>query len=164
MHVAIDETEGCDACEPVAASEKVRKGDYEIGYGRPPERTRFKPGQSGNPNGRPVGRPSAKTTVARVINEKVSVREGQKTRNITKLEAMVQAHALKAIKGDARSASIVIGLIARMGLLGEQEDETLAALPQEDAAIVDDFLRRIAGSDKSDASDAKEHRECAPAL
>jgi hypothetical protein len=82
---------------------------------------------------------------------------------MTKLEAMVQAHALKAIKGDPRSASIVIGLVARMGLLGEQEDTTLAALPQEDAAIVGDFLRRIAGSDKSDASDAKEHRECAPA-
>jgi len=42
--------------------------------------------------------------------------------------------------------------------LGEQEDETLAALPQEDAAIVDDFLRRVAGSDKSDASDGKGHR------
>jgi hypothetical protein len=155
MQVANNDTEGG---EPVAAPGNVRKGDYEIGYGRPPARTRFKPGQSGNPSGRPAGRPNPKTTVARVINEKVSVREGQKTRNMTKLEAMVQAHALKAIKGDARSASIVIGLVARMGLLGEPEDETLAALPQEDAAIVDDFLRRIAGSDKSDASDAKEHR------
>ncbi len=24
-------------------------GDYEVGYGRPPAHTRFKPGQSGNP-------------------------------------------------------------------------------------------------------------------
>src|SRR5262249_29705468 len=146
MQVATNETAGCDVGAAVAGSEKGSKGDYAIGYGRPPARTRFKPGKSGNPNGRPAGRPHAKTTVARVISEKVSVREGQKTRHMTKLEAMVQAHALKAIKGDARSASIVIGLIARMGLLGEQEDETLAALPQDDAAIVDDFLRRIAGS------------------
>ena len=145
-------------CEPNVSSGMPGKGQYEVGYGRPPARTRFKPGQSGNRNGRPAGRPNAKTTVARVINEKVAVREGQKTRNMTKLEAMVQAHAMKAMKGDARSASIVIGLVARMGLLGEQEDETLAALPQEDAAIVDDFLRRVAGSDKSDASDGQEHR------
>jgi hypothetical protein len=27
--------------------------DYEIGYGKPPERTRWKKGQSGNPRGRP---------------------------------------------------------------------------------------------------------------
>ena len=29
------------------------KRDYEIGYGKPPKQTRFKPGQSGNPRGRP---------------------------------------------------------------------------------------------------------------
>ena len=28
---------------------------YEVGYRRPPQDTRFRPGQSGNPNGRPKG-------------------------------------------------------------------------------------------------------------
>ena len=50
----------------------------EVGYGRPPKNTRFKSGQSGNPKGRPAGRPNAKTTIARVISEKVPVREGEK--------------------------------------------------------------------------------------
>jgi hypothetical protein len=145
-------------CEPDISSGMPGEGQYRVGYGRPPIHARFKPGESGNPNGRPAGHPNAKSTVARVINEKVAVREGQKTRNMTKLEAMVQAHAMKAMKGDARSASIVIGLVIRMGLLGEHEDITLAALPQEDVAIVNDFLRRNAGSEKSDASDAKEQR------
>jgi hypothetical protein len=27
--------------------------DYEVGYGRPPKETRFQPGKSGNPRGRP---------------------------------------------------------------------------------------------------------------
>jgi hypothetical protein len=27
--------------------------DYDVGYGRPPKETRFKPGKSGNPRGRP---------------------------------------------------------------------------------------------------------------
>ncbi|MFN3628264.1 MAG: hypothetical protein ACK4S3_10370, partial [Parvibaculum sp.] len=30
-----------------------KRGDYEIGYGRPPVGTRFKKGQRANPNGRP---------------------------------------------------------------------------------------------------------------
>jgi hypothetical protein len=30
------------------------KGDYEIGYGKPPAGRRFKKGQSGNPTGRPA--------------------------------------------------------------------------------------------------------------
>ena len=29
--------------------------DRKVGYGNPPEHTRFKPGQSGNPLGRPYG-------------------------------------------------------------------------------------------------------------
>ena len=28
---------------------------YEVGYGKPPVHTQFKPGQSGNPKGRPKG-------------------------------------------------------------------------------------------------------------
>ena len=35
----------------VATPASRRKGDYEIGYGKPPKQNRFKPGQSGNPAG-----------------------------------------------------------------------------------------------------------------
>ena len=31
----------------------MKKKDYEIGYKKPPKHTQFKPGQSGNPKGRP---------------------------------------------------------------------------------------------------------------
>lgn len=31
------------------------QADYRVGYGRPPRRHRLKPGQSGNPKGRPKG-------------------------------------------------------------------------------------------------------------
>jgi hypothetical protein len=119
--------------------------DYKIGYGRPPEHTRFKKGQSGNPNGRPQGRANAKTIVARAINEKVTVREGDRARAMTKLEGMLQAHLVKAIKGDARSASLVINLVARLGLLADTENETLTALSEEDQAILDDYVRSKTG-------------------
>jgi len=33
----------------------ANKGLFEVGFGKPPRSTRFKPGQSGNPNGRPRG-------------------------------------------------------------------------------------------------------------
>jgi hypothetical protein len=143
---------------PKASTGKARNGQSEVGYGRPPLHTRFKAGRSGNPHGRSAGRPNTKTTVARVINETVPVREGDKTRQMTKLEAMLQAHTLKAMKGDARSASIVIGLVTRMGLLGESETETLAGLSEEDDAILADYVRRNTSSTKCDSENDLEKR------
>lgn len=128
--------------KPAKRGKKVPKGDYEVGYCRPPVHTRFPPGVSGYPKGRPVGRPNNKTAVARVINETVSVREGDKIRTISKLEAILQAHTMKAIKGDPRSASIVIGVVKGMGLLGETEADALEKLSQEDDEILADYMRR----------------------
>jgi hypothetical protein len=117
----------------------------KVGYRRPPRRTRFKKGQSGNPNGRPQGRANAKTIVARAINEKVTVREGETERAMTKLEGMLQAHLVKAIKGDARSANLVINLVTRLGLLAETENKTFTALSEEDHAILDEYVRSKTG-------------------
>jgi hypothetical protein len=116
--------------------------DSKVGYRRPPKLTQFKKGQSGNPRGRPQGRANAKTIVSRAINEKVTIREGDKARDMTKLEGMLQAHLVKAIKGDARSANLVIALVARLGLLTDAEPEASNALSDEDHAILAEYVRR----------------------
>lgn len=92
------------------------KTDYHVGYKGPPLHTRFKPGQSGNPKGRPAGPRNHKTTIERVMNEKVSVREGEKTRHMTKFEAMLQAQTVKEMKGDARSTGVVINMMSRTAI------------------------------------------------
>ena len=106
----------------VSASDSAET-EYKVGYGRPPEQSRFKPGQSGNPKGRPAGRPNAKTMFERVIHKKVSVRQGENTREMPMFEAMVHAHAVKGVKGDARSAGLVFNLLPKVGLLGEQKED-----------------------------------------
>ena len=50
--------------------------DYEIGYGRPPKQTRFKPGQSGNPKGRPRGRKNVHTILEETLYRPVTITEG----------------------------------------------------------------------------------------
>jgi hypothetical protein len=40
---------------------KGDSGDYQVGYGKPPKHTQFKPGKSGNPQGRPKGTKNLKT-------------------------------------------------------------------------------------------------------
>jgi hypothetical protein len=133
---------------------------YKVGYGRPPMGRRFKPGCSGNPNGRPKTSRNAKTVVAQVVNEKVSVRENGRVRRLTKLEAMVQAAVLKAMKGDSRALNSMFAIMARTNQLAEAEAETeiSAALPEDDAAIIRDFLRRQSDAAGSESSNEPQDR------
>ena len=52
-----------------------KKGDYEVGYGKPPRNTRFQKGQSGNPSGRAPGNKNLKTLLIDTLNEPVVVTE-----------------------------------------------------------------------------------------
>lgn len=77
--------------------------DYEVGYGRPPTHSQFKPGQSGNPKGRPKGAKGLSTMVREILGGKVAVRTATGTRHITKIEAVLQKTIERAMKGDARA-------------------------------------------------------------
>jgi len=154
-------TKGKAAQKSSVASTGSNKPDgadgNQVGYARPPRHTRFRKGQSGNPRGRPAGHANAKTIVSRAINERVRIREGETERAMTKLEAMLQGHLVKAIKGDARSASLVINLVTRLGLLADTENKTFAALSEEDHAILDEYVRSKTGPTAGKANDQEEN-------
>jgi hypothetical protein len=54
-------------------------GDYDVGFARTPRRTRWKKGQSGNAKGRPKGAKNIVTFVTMVLNERLQVRDGDRT-------------------------------------------------------------------------------------
>src|SRR5207237_8691001 len=49
-----------------------------VGYGRPPSPSRFKPGQSGNPRGRPKGQRNLLSDLRDELAEKIRIREGDR--------------------------------------------------------------------------------------
>lgn len=77
-------------------------GDYKVGYGKPPENTRFKKGASGNPRGRPKKQrvEPGLTDVERVYNEvfEVHTPQGGK-RKVTGFEAMLLGLIKEGLKG-----------------------------------------------------------------
>ena len=89
--------------------------EYKVGYKHPPLHTRFKPGQSGNPNGRPKGRLNLSTEVMGIISKKVKVRDGDTDRQMSLLAANVLAHGIKGAKGDVRSASFLFNNVHKLG-------------------------------------------------
>ena len=50
----------------------------DTGYARPPKGHQFKPGQSGNPGGRPKGARNLRTDLTRMMKKHVLVRENGK--------------------------------------------------------------------------------------
>jgi hypothetical protein len=65
------------------------KGDFEVGYGKPPRHTRFKTGRSGNPRGRRPGSRNLSTLFGEALNEPVVVAENGGRRKISKREAII---------------------------------------------------------------------------
>lgn len=85
--------------------------DSKIGYGKPPKRTRFQKGVSGNPRGRPKGRRNFATVLTEILEEKIIVSEGRVQKTVTKLEATLKKLADKATAGDLIAARLLLALV-----------------------------------------------------
>lgn len=78
-------------------------GAYDVGYGKPPKHSQFKPGcPSPSPSGRPKGARNVATVLRDELAQKITVTENGKEITITKLEGVVKAAAIKGLKGDPR--------------------------------------------------------------
>ncbi|MCC0063663.1 MAG: hypothetical protein H6895_06185 [Defluviimonas sp.] len=79
--------------------------DDKVGYGRPPEKHRFKPGQSGNPRGRPRRSRRAPTPSQRykdvlmVADTIMDMKTPAGIRKVTISEAIMFSIAMNAMKG-----------------------------------------------------------------
>jgi len=115
---------------------------YSVGYGKPPKQTRFKPGESGNPKGRPKGTKNLATDLNEELAEKIIVTEGGQTLKISKQRAMIKSLLAKALKGDTRAASVLLKL-----LIDAEHATTQTALADaltaDDRAILENFKARV---------------------
>ena len=88
-------------------------GDYVVGYRKPPKSGQFKPGQSGNPNGRTKGTKNLKTDLQEEMGERITVTESGKRKKLSKQRAMLKSTVARAVSGDMRAVGIVIGMMER---------------------------------------------------
>jgi hypothetical protein len=122
-------------------------GDYEVGYGKPPKDTRFKPGQSGNPRGRPKGTKNLKTDLMEELSEKILVREGDCARQVSKQRAMLKALLTRALKGDVRAANLLLSMMLRLLDTGEGAPEEVEDLHPDEIEVLEAYKERLTRSD-----------------
>jgi len=111
---------------------------HSVGYGRPPKHSRFRPGQSGNPRGRPRGAKSVPDIVRKILAQKVTITENGRTRRVPRLEAILLRAAGEASRGEPRALRLLLQLGDRYAEVApaEAERETMAS----DLAILRRYL------------------------
>jgi hypothetical protein len=119
--------------------------DYEVGYGRPPQHTRFVKGQSGNPRGRPAGSKNLVTLLTRELDQPVQVVENGRRRKISKRQVITAQLVNKSIAGDLRATKMVYDLLREAERDGRADNDNLPSSVDhdpDDQAIIERFLAK----------------------
>ena len=109
---------------PAPPDDPEEEPSYEVGYGKPPKATRFQPGKSGNPKGRPKGSrkaPPADTAVeklnALVLQEAyrpIQIRDGETLVEMPTMQAELRNVTLSAAKGNQRAQRLLLDTVGEI--------------------------------------------------
>ncbi len=113
--------------------------DNDVGYGKPPRANQFKPGESGNPKGRPKGAKSAETILGELLQQKISLNERGRTRRITVLEGILRRIAEDCLKGNIKSAAFLLNRLQAMSS-GETDE---SGLSEDEQTVLETYLKKF---------------------
>ena len=130
-----------------------KEDTYDVGYKKPPKKTRYKKGDHGNPYGRPKGTRNFKTDLIEELSEKVTLKEGGRPKSVSKQRAFIKSLMAKAINGEGRAPGLLAMLTLK--LLQDVAPETAVTFGPEDLAILDRFRTRVAREVGEEAKSAK---------
>ena len=122
------------------------KGDYEVGYGKPPRGAGFKKGQSGNPRGRPPNSKNLTTLLNDALNEPVTITEDGRRRQITKREAVIKQLVNKSASADPRSLKILLDLMLNLEARARSSAASPAAAGPGDEEVLTQLKARLEGA------------------
>ena len=121
----------------------------EVGFGKPPVHSRFRKGCSGNSTGRPKGTKNLRTDLTEVLQERITVTEGDRKVRMSKQRAIVMTLVAKTLKGDSRITTTLLNTMFRaLGFAdtGENAEPQLDAKEQDIMAGLEARFQRKAES------------------
>lgn len=86
-------------------------GAYKVGYGKPPKSGQFKPGQSGNPKGRPKRPPTTEELFLKEAARLVGVRVGDQIAHLSRREALVRKLFQMALEGNLKAMTMLVPIL-----------------------------------------------------
>jgi len=116
--------------------------DYEVGYGRPPRHTRFEPGRSGNPRGRPNRSKNLATLLGEALREPVIVTENGRRRKVSKHQAVIKQLVNRSARGDLKAMQMLLGTMQEIEHRGEAEPAE-ATFDGVDQKVIEQLKARL---------------------
>jgi hypothetical protein len=126
---------------------EASKPPYAVGYAKPPSNTRFKPGQSGNPGGRPKGAKNFSTAIEDALRARVTVTENGKRRRLSKREVIAKRLVNRAAEGDLRALPLVLNEARAHENLSSGDGVNEIFGGSEDHDVISGIVQRIRRGD-----------------
>jgi hypothetical protein len=124
-----------------------------VGYKRPPQHTRFKKGQSGNPSGKRKAKPMHQENAREaVLSQSLTMTLQGKRVTVTARHALYQKLLAKALNDDLRAMALLLKLDAQSESLKPVEQEA-AEVSEHEEALIARFLKRQADAIDEGGSD-----------
>jgi uncharacterized protein DUF5681 len=128
--------------------ERTKSRHGPVGYGNPPEDTRFKPGKSGNPRGRPRGSLSVATVLKKSLCEKIFINENGRRKKVSKFEAALKQLVNLATSGELRAIQLLSALARSVEEPPDQQSCQQAELVDTDQKVLSGILKRLSNNSK----------------
>lgn len=106
------------------------KPPYEVGYGKPPKHSRFKPGMSGNKKGRtPKERDNIYDTMEKTLYKELRIRVNGDVITKNYMELIVMKLAEKAMQGNVQAAGLIYRFAEKFNITPPKIEAILPYIP-----------------------------------
>lgn len=128
--------------------------NYFVGKGNPPKKHQFKPGQSGNPKGRPKGSKNVHHVLTKILGEKITITDAGKKMVVDKLEGAIRVMVNKSFDGSPASLKLLLEVLENGGVSEQSLEENLFT-DEDHAALMKelDWLDEVRAAHSEEASD-----------
>lgn len=125
----------------------------QVGYGKPPKASQWKPGQSGNPSGKKKAAPKPVLLEQAITNELaklVTIKSEGKTIQVTMAEVIAKKMMMKAVDADGAKLTALVKLLLALETTGKKQGAQGQSDDQEEPMFTE-YHRRLLEIARRDA-------------